>query len=95
VWSRSGRELFYVRADGLIMASTYRTDGDLFVPEKPRVWSAHRLADVGFYSSFDVAADSKRIVAVRDADDVRPETHVRVLLQVGDRVRRQIAASAK
>jgi len=54
-WSPNGRELFYLAA-GQIMSVAYRTNGDTFVAEKPRMW-----APVSGASAFDVAPDGKRL----------------------------------
>jgi serine/threonine-protein kinase len=46
VWSRNGREPFYRTADQHIMVMTYTVKGDVFVADKPRLWTEKRLADI-------------------------------------------------
>jgi hypothetical protein len=70
------------------MAATYRAKGDSFAVEKPRLWSGKQLADVNF-RTFDLAPDGKRAVALVDPEDAKPETHLRVLLNVGDELKRR------
>jgi predicted Ser/Thr protein kinase len=94
-WSRNSRELFYLNLDRRVIAVPYIAKGDSFVVEKPRVWAERRLADVGATSSFDVAPDGKRVVALFDVEETRPETHLRVLLNVGDKLRRRAPTEAR
>ncbi len=93
VWSRAGRELFYQALDNHLMAVSYTGKGDSFAPEKPRLWAGKRLSDgLGGSPSFDVAPDGKRVVGIFDAEETKPETHLRVLLNVTDELRRRTAA---
>jgi hypothetical protein len=93
-WSRDRRELFYQGSDHRVMAAAYSVKGNSFVAEKPRVWAEKRLKDFGISPSFDVAPDGKRVVGLFDAEDTKPETSLRVLLNVGDELRRRTAAGA-
>jgi hypothetical protein len=76
------------------MAVAYTSNGKSFVAEKPRVWAETRLADIGAAPSFDVGPDGKRVVGLFDAVDVKPETMLHLLLNVGDELRRRAAARA-
>jgi hypothetical protein len=87
-WSRNGRELFYQSLGGRVQVATYAVKGDSFQAERPRFWSEKKILD------FDVAPDGKRVLALLDADDAKPETHLRLLLNVGDELRRRAAAGA-
>jgi len=50
------------------------------------------LADVGAVPNFDVAPDGKRIIAISDTEDTKPdETHLRVLLNINAELRRRLA----
>ena len=93
LWSRNGKELFYRGLDRRIMVASYSAKAETFIPEKPRVWSEIRLSDTGLHWAFDVAPDGKRIVGLFDAvvPGEKPETHLRVLLNVGDELRRREA----
>jgi serine/threonine-protein kinase len=63
VWSRNGHELFYRTEDQRIMVANYAVAGESFVADKPRVWFAKRLANIGLGGNFDLAPDGKRFVA--------------------------------
>lgn len=71
------------------MAAHYTTNADVFLSQKPRTWAPQQLAQVGVYSSFDVAADGKRIVAVFESPTTKPDNHLRVVLNVSDELRRR------
>ena len=94
-WSPNGREIFFRSPDGYLMTVTVSAEGSSFRADTPRQWSAQRLADVGVLPNFDVASDGKRVVALLDVEDPRPdETHVRVLLNLDDDLRRRRQTSA-
>jgi len=72
------------------MAVAVHAKSNSFLADKPRQWFAQRLADVGPFPNFDVAADGKRIVALVDAEETKPdETHLRVLLNIDEGLRRK------
>jgi hypothetical protein len=93
IWARNGRHLFYRSGEGMMVVS-YTTKGNVFVPEKPRLWSDKRMSPGGGRYIYDVAADGKRVVALFDAGDVsaKPETHLRVVLNAREELRRLAAA---
>jgi hypothetical protein len=96
VWSRHGHELFYKDLENRVMVATYTTRGDSFQAAKSRLWSARRLGNAEIIPPFDVSPDSKRVLALLDAEHGEPETHLRVLLHVGDALRRHdLAGSGK
>jgi Tol biopolymer transport system component len=97
IWSQTAQELFYSGPDRRIWVTGYTINGDSFVPEKARVWSPKQLADFGNNPTFDMAPDGKRAAVLLEAggEDPKPETHIRVLLNVGDELRRRSAASGK
>jgi eukaryotic-like serine/threonine-protein kinase len=75
--SPNGREVFYRTEDQHIMVVPYTVKGDVFVADKPRLWSDKRLADVTG-RNLDITPEGKRfIVAMRAAlsDDMNPEPH--------------------
>lgn len=52
--------------------------GEVFVADKPRLWTEKRLANV-LTQNFDIAPDGKRFVALMPAtapDDQRTQSHV-------------------
>ena len=71
---------------------SYTAQGAVFVPSKPRMWSA-KSPSIGRFA-YDIAPDGKRVVALRDVegDSVKPETHLRVLVNVREELRRRAAA---
>ncbi|HXA50976.1 MAG TPA: winged helix-turn-helix domain-containing protein [Candidatus Acidoferrum sp.] len=89
VWSHDGRELFYEGPDHRIQAAAYRVAGDSFVAEKPRFWSGKQMADIGFFPAFDVGPDGKRVLALVPSEDAKPETILRVVLNVDSELRRR------
>jgi len=96
LWSRNGHELFFI-VDGRLKVAGYTTKGDSFVAGKPQVWSEKRLLDLGSPPAFtyDLSPDSNRIAAVMypngTADD-KPITHVSLLLNFFDELRRRVPA---
>lgn len=90
-WSRVGQEIFYRGLDRRIWAVPYKTEADaMFVSGAARQWAQQRLADVGVYPNFDVAPDGKRMLAIVEAAEPRPdETHLRLMLNVEDELRRR------
>ena len=89
VWSRNGRELFYRTIDHQIMVVSYTVKGDSFVPDKPRLWSAAKLASTGPYQNFDVSPDGKRVLALMPAEAEKANNHVTFLQNFGDELRRR------
>jgi hypothetical protein len=71
VWSRSGRELFYLGGDTHIMVAGYTVKGDSFVPEKPQQWLPTPLFRPNDHTlwNLDLAPDGKRFIVT-----VGPET---------------------
>ena len=95
VWPRGGTDIFYV-ADRRIHVTSYTVSGASFTPGRQRVWSDRRLADVGANPSFDMEPGGKRAVVLLNAgEEPKPETHVRVLLNLGDELLRRTAAEKK
>jgi serine/threonine-protein kinase len=95
VWSSNGRELFFRSPDRRVMVAAYRAAGENFGPEKPRLWSNVPLADVGVSSSYDVGSQPGRVIGIFDAEETKPDTHLRVLLNVGDELSRRTLARGK
>jgi serine/threonine-protein kinase len=89
VWSRDGRELLYISLDRRVMASTYTAKGDSFIAGTPQVWAEApiRVAAVG--REYDLAPDGKRLAAILGDDDEKLPTHLTVLLNFFDELRRR------
>jgi eukaryotic-like serine/threonine-protein kinase len=97
-WSRNGRELFFRTEDNRVMAASYTVRGDSFVAERPRVWSDKRLAAASLGPNYDLAPDGKHIAALMPAEapEAQPaQSHVTLLMNFFDEVRRRTAAGAK
>jgi len=101
IWSRSARgaggELFFLDDDRSIMVTEYTTNGTAFVPGKPRVWSQHRLMDMGSppFRVYDLASDSRRAAVVLNADgtaDPKPIANLSILSNFFDELRRRVPA---
>lgn len=95
IWSRNGRQLFYEDFDRRVRVADCSVKGDSFVVEKPRLWCGKQLADIGFSPSYDVAPDSKRVLALLPAAETKPETIMHVLLNVDSELRRRAPAHGK
>lgn len=93
VWSRNGHELFFRNEDNRIMVATYGAKTDSFVPEKPRLWSDKRLADLGPTrgTNFDLAPDGKRVAALVPVETPQ-QSHVTFLLNFADELQRKVPA---
>jgi serine/threonine-protein kinase len=88
LWSRSGRELFFIAGDRVMVAEYRELDGT-FVASKPRVWTTvPRVGNTGF-SRYDVAADGARVIILaRPQPDSAPMPRMNVLLNFFDEIRR-------
>ena len=98
VWSRNGHELFYRTEDQRIMVVNYTVKGESFVAEKPRVWFGKQLANLGLAPNFDLAPDGKRFVVLMPAERPEPRetrSHVTLVVNFFDEVRRRVAAQGK
>jgi Tol biopolymer transport system component len=97
VWSPNGRELFYRTEDQRIMVVTYSATGDVFVAEKPRLWTEKRLA-VNNARNLDIAPDGTRFVALMPAgapDEQKTQSHVIFLQNFSDEVRRRVIGEGR
>jgi serine/threonine protein kinase/Tol biopolymer transport system component len=100
IWSRSGRELFFLADSRTIMVAGYTARGDAFVFGQPRVWTQHPLLDLGSppVGAYDLAPDGKRFAVVLNADgtaDPKPVTHLTFLLNFSDELRRRVPTGGK
>jgi Tol biopolymer transport system component/DNA-binding winged helix-turn-helix (wHTH) protein len=91
IFSRNGRDLFYQSFDCRVHVAGYRVNGNEFVAEKSREWSATRFGDMGY----DVAPDGKRVLGLFAAGEAKPQTLLRVMLNVDSELRRRAPARGK
>ena len=96
MWSRT--QLFYRTEDQRIMVADYTVKAGVFLPEKPRLWSGMKLADIGIAINLDLAPDGKRFIALLPAEAAEPrerQSHVTVVVNFLDEVRRRVAGQGK
>ena len=89
MWSRDGRELVFRALDGRVMAAACAAKGDSFAAGKPRVWTETRIRPSGAVASYDIAPDGKRLAAILADDGEKLPTHLTVLLNFLDELRRK------
>ena len=79
------------------MVASYTTKGATFVPDKPSLWSDHRIFNprgAGSARIYDLAQDGERFAVFEPPEgEQKPETHVNLLLNFFDEVRRRVPAS--
>lgn len=92
MWSPNGRELFYRTVGGRIMVVNYTATGDSFEPDKPRPWTSQVLADLGNNRTVDLSPDGNRFAVLISGER---QSHVMVLVNFFDEVRRRVARGSK
>jgi Tol biopolymer transport system component len=95
VWPAAGGQVFYDEGiSGQIHVVSYTAHGDSFAAAPPRPWSPRQISH---YSAkmYDVAADGKHMVGIVDDDSAPPETHLRLILNFGDEIRRLLAGGGR
>jgi eukaryotic-like serine/threonine-protein kinase len=96
VWSRNGRELFYVSEDMQIMVIDYEVKGDSFAAGKPRQWCEKRLASTGTGGPIlDIAPDGKSFLVLVPVKEAEDQNRVTFLLNFFDELRRRVPEGAK
>jgi serine/threonine-protein kinase len=101
IWSRNGRGLFYETPDNRIMVATYSVNGDSFVPDRPRLWSASRIFDPAagpLVWNLDLAPDGKLFAVFRRPDSTgeqRGSVHVTFLENFFDYLKRRVPTESR
>ena len=92
VWSKKSQELFYRTLDNRIAVATYKVNGDSFLADQARPWSARRLVEAGEFQNFDLTPDGKRFAALLapEALDEKPDTQMIFLFNFFDKLRRRV-----
>jgi serine/threonine-protein kinase len=93
IWSRNGRELFYLSTtDGRIMVASYTSRGDSFLAERPREWSPAAVPYTSNNMPLDLAPDGKRFVVHPSAttSSGKSTVHVTVLENFFDELKRKV-----
>lgn len=91
-WSHNANELFFwgVGHESQLMVASYRTHGDSFVSDEPRVYS-RKVVGFGTTRSYDPAPDGKHIIALTAADAAAAsQDRVVFLLNFFDELRRRL-----
>jgi serine/threonine-protein kinase len=78
VWSRSGREIYYLRGSD-VLAAAWREEAGRFRVERERVWA--RLPALPPRGIFDIAPDGRLLLALPKSPPPPPQ--VRVVLKLG------------
>jgi hypothetical protein len=76
----------------------YTVKGELFVPDKPRVWFAKQLANIGLGGNLDPEPDGNRFVVLIAAETQQPreaQNHISLVVNFLDEVLRRVAAQGK
>ncbi len=93
-WSPNGRDLLYVnRVADQMMAVTYTVRGDVFQPEKPRVWIAKLGNAILGNTSMSLSPDGKRVALLTPVDTPetpKPEHEIVFLQNFSDELRRRV-----
>jgi hypothetical protein len=79
---------------GTIHVVSYTANGDSFAAAPPRPWSP-RLISHYPAKMYDVTGDGRQMVGIVEDDSAPPETHLRLILNFGDEVRRRLAGGAR
>jgi hypothetical protein len=98
VWSRNGRELFFLKGSRTIMVAGYTAKGDALEFGEPRVWSQQPLLDLGSppVRAYDLAPDGEHFAVILNADgtaEPKPVTQLTFLMNFFDELRRRVPAS--
>lgn len=98
IWSPNGHELFFLSSEPRIMVVDYISNGDSFVPGKPRLWSDKRILfreGGGPFPPYDLAPDRRRFAVLLYSDRTAEyERSIRLtfLLNFFDELRRKVPA---
>jgi serine/threonine-protein kinase len=94
VWSRNGRELLFLGADGRVVVSAYTAQAASFQAGKLRAWSPTQIA-VGAMASFDVNADGKRLMTILAPEEETGNVHTTFVLNFAGELRRRVSEGRK
>jgi Tol biopolymer transport system component len=90
-WSLTGSDLFFwgLGHDSQLMVASYKTHGDSFVSDPPRVYTK-KIVGFGTTRGYDPAPDGKHIVALIAADTAKQsQDRIVFLLNFFDELRRR------
>ena len=73
---------------------SYTANGDSFAAAPPRPWSPRVISHYPA-KMYDVTGDGRQMVGMVEDDSAPPETHLRLILNFGDEIRRRLGSAAK
>jgi len=95
VWPTAGGQVFYSEGvSGQIHVVSYTAKGDSFAAAPPHPWSPRSISHYPA-KMYDVAGDGRQMVGIMEDDSAPAETHLRLIFNFGDEVRRRIAGGAR
>ena len=79
------------------MVVSYQAEENSFHVGKPRLWSEGQFTDQGTSSNFALHPDGKRFAVLKVPEDTEAQkvTHVNLVLNWFDEVRRRVAAAGQ
>ncbi|MDX2149623.1 MAG: winged helix-turn-helix domain-containing protein [Bryobacteraceae bacterium] len=87
-WNRAGDRLFFRSLDDRVMWTRFYGGQERFGADTPVAWSNIRMAGGSGPPNYDVGADSDKVVAVVEPErSESSETHLRVILHFGEKLR--------
>ena len=92
-WSRTRPELFFETLDSRVMVASYRTQGDSFLADTPRLWSEKQISNsVNTSKNLDLAPDGKRFLVVMPVEDAGAAVRNRLTMieNFGEELRRRV-----
>jgi serine/threonine-protein kinase len=87
VWSRTRHEIVYQNPENRLMVASYRVEGDVFIPDKPRPWADRQFNVRPGFRSFDLHPDGDR-VAIAAGEGVVKRDKVVFIFNFFDELRR-------
>jgi len=80
------------------MVANYAVKGNSFASDKPRLWFGKQLANIGMGGNLDIAHDGRRFIVLMPAETTEAherQSHVTLVVNFFDEVRRRVAGQAK
>jgi Tol biopolymer transport system component len=94
LWSRNGKDIFYVARDDRVMRMPYTATNTDFRAARPHVWSESPILNTGIYWNFDLASDGRHIITFPAPPSPRAgqnaSLHVTFLLNFFDELKRRV-----
>jgi serine/threonine-protein kinase len=87
VWSRDGRELFYLQADKTMAVSV--TTEPTFSAESPRLLNADRYLG-NTYGAYDVSPDGRRFLRIQSTESEQAGTQINVVINWFEELKQRI-----